>query len=204
MKRPSKDRYYMNIAHETASRSTCNRLQPLLGVGAILVGNDSTIGTGYSGAPRGMHQCNDKVCPKCMARFNSETGQRRYVIPIINPQDLGVEYDLTTGVCPVCKENVEFEEGHKLVKVYDAQGNLKSVNCLLTVHAEANAIMSAGREKSFGATLYCTHLPCWNCTLLIINAGITKVVYEVPYKPGENLELLKRYVPFVVELAPEK
>lgn len=50
---------------------------------------------------------------------------------------------------------------------------------LRTVHAEANAILSA-REPLHGCTLYVTPLhPCANCAGLIIQAGIVSVRYEV-------------------------
>jgi dCMP deaminase len=50
---------------------------------------------------------------------------------------------------------------------------------LRTVHAEANAILSA-REPLHGCTLYVTPLhPCANCAGLIIQAGIVSVHYEL-------------------------
>lgn len=44
------------------------------------------------------------------------------------------------------------------------------------VHAEANAIMRAGRETR-GRTLYVTGEPCHGCSVLIRGAGITRVVH---------------------------
>jgi dCMP deaminase len=49
----------------------------------------------------------------------------------------------------------------------------------LVVHAEANAILSAGKEAR-GATLFCTLQPCAECAKLIIQAGIRKVVCAAP------------------------
>jgi dCMP deaminase len=37
-----------------------------------------------------------------------------------------------------------------------------------------------------GATCYVTHLPCINCTKVLINAGITRLVYSVAYRVDEN------------------
>jgi dCMP deaminase len=45
------------------------------------------------------------------------------------------------------------------------------------VHAEANAIMRAGRETR-GKTIYVTGEPCHGCSVLIQGAGITRVVYR--------------------------
>jgi dCMP deaminase len=55
---------------------------------------------------------------------------------------------------------------------YDPEGPGRCI----AVHAEANAIIYAGRDKSRGATLYSTHRPCPDCQKLIAAAGITRVV----------------------------
>ena len=67
--------------------------------------------------------------------------------------------------------------------------------CVISIHAEANAIVFAARAGSGstqGASLYVTHSPCWECAKLVINAGIARVVYGVEYRRTEGLELLKR------------
>ncbi len=50
-------------------------------------------------------------------------------------------------------------------------------------HAEQNAIIQAARYgiSISGATLYCTHQPCVICAKMIINAGISRVVYKHGY-----------------------
>lgn len=50
-------------------------------------------------------------------------------------------------------------------------------------HAEQNAIAQAARHGIAvdGGTVYCTHHPCSACAKSIINAGISRVVYEVDY-----------------------
>lgn len=47
------------------------------------------------------------------------------------------------------------------------------------IHAEQNAIIQAARYgvSIEGATLYCTTQPCTQCTKMLINAGITEIVY---------------------------
>lgn len=55
-------------------------------------------------------------------------------------------------------------------------------HCIRVVHAEANAVLQASIiTDPYGATLYCTHMPCLECCKLLINAGITRVVYEHEY-----------------------
>ena len=72
------------------------------------------------------------------------------------------------------------------------------------VHAEQNAIIQAARLGSSidGATLYCTHQPCVLCAKMIVNAGITRVVYQEGYPDEFSLEILnesgvelERYTP---------
>lgn len=62
------------------------------------------------------------------------------------------------------------------------------------LHAEANAITKIARSgnNSDGATLYVTDAPCIECSKLIIQAGIKRVVYARSYRLTEGLELLER------------
>lgn len=61
------------------------------------------------------------------------------------------------------------------------------------LHAEQNAIIQAALYgvSTEGATLYCTTKPCSICTKMIINAKITKIVYEEYYEDSLADELLK-------------
>jgi len=47
---------------------------------------------------------------------------------------------------------------------------------LWTAHAEENLVAHAARATLRGATVYVTHLCCANCTRMLINAGIKKIV----------------------------
>jgi dCMP deaminase len=60
------------------------------------------------------------------------------------------------------------------------------------LHAEANAIMKVARSTNDarGATLYLTHSPCKECSKLILQAGIKRLVYLDPYKDTSGLDLL--------------
>lgn len=62
------------------------------------------------------------------------------------------------------------------------------------LHAEANAITKIARSgnNSDGATLYVTDAPCIECSKLIIQAGIKRVIYSKQYRLTDGLELLKR------------
>lgn len=62
------------------------------------------------------------------------------------------------------------------------------------LHAEANAITKIARSNnsSDGATMYVTASPCIECSKLIIQAGIKRVVYSEKYRLEDGVELLKR------------
>jgi dCMP deaminase len=62
------------------------------------------------------------------------------------------------------------------------------------LHAEANAITKVARSNnsSEGATLYVTSSPCIECAKLIIQAGITRVVYSESYRLEDGINLLKK------------
>ena len=62
------------------------------------------------------------------------------------------------------------------------------------LHAEANAITKLARSSnnSDGATLYVTASPCIECSKLIIQAGIRRVVYAEKYRLTEGVDLLER------------
>ena len=62
------------------------------------------------------------------------------------------------------------------------------------LHAEANAITKVAKSgnNSDGATLYVTDAPCMECSKLIIQAGIKRVVYMIEYSVKDGIELLRR------------
>ncbi len=76
-------------------------------------------------------------------------------------------------------ENICEEDGH--TKPY-------------VLHAEANAITKIAKtgNSSAGATMYITASPCIECAKLIIQAGITRVVYSEDYRIDDGIELLRR------------
>lgn len=62
------------------------------------------------------------------------------------------------------------------------------------LHAEANAITKvAGSTQSCeGATLYITLSPCKDCSKLIHQSGITRVVYHTAYKDDSGIRFLEK------------
>ena len=134
--RPSWDEYFMKMANDVATRTTCLRR----GVGAVIVKDRRILATGYNGVPTGLTHC-------------SETGCLR--------EQLGVPSGQRHEIC---------------------RG----------LHAEQNAIIQAARYgiNIAGATIYVNTQPCVVCAKMLINAGITEIVYQNPYPDELSQELL--------------
>ncbi len=62
------------------------------------------------------------------------------------------------------------------------------------LHAEANAITKLARSSnnSDGSTLYVTAAPCIECSKLIIQSGIKRVVYAEKYRLEDGINLLRK------------
>jgi dCMP deaminase len=83
------------------------------------------------------------------------------------------------GGCPRCNQLSE--------------GGTKLDECLCS-HGEENAIVQAAYHgvQLAGATIYTTFSPCLQCTKLIINSGLSEVVYNTQYPLGDvSLDLLR-------------
>lgn len=61
------------------------------------------------------------------------------------------------------------------------------------IHGEANAILKCARHghSCEGATLYQTHSPCKDCSKLILQSGVKRLVYVEDYKDITGLEFLR-------------
>lgn len=78
------------------------------------------------------------------------------------------------------------------------------------LHAEANAIskVASSTQSCEGATLYLTLSPCRECSKLIHQSGITRVVYQKVYKDDSGLQFLDRagvkldYIPAIDDAEP--
>ncbi|MEG1425825.1 MAG: cytidine/deoxycytidylate deaminase family protein [Raoultibacter sp.] len=134
--RPSWDEYFMKLATEVASRTTCMRRA----VGAIIVKDRRILSTGYNGVPTGIRHCNEVGCLR--EQLGVPSGQR---------------HEICRGL-----------------------------------HAEQNAIIQAARYgiNIEGASIYITTQPCIVCAKMIINAGITEIVYQNPYPDELSQEML--------------
>ena len=72
--------------------------------------------------------------------------------------------------------------------------NAEGVTHWYVLHAEANAITKLARSinSAEGATLYITLSPCRDCAKLILQSGISRVVYKKAYKDTSGLDFLDK------------
>ena len=74
------------------------------------------------------------------------------------------------------------------------------------LHAEANAILNLARstQSAEGATLYITLSPCKDCSKLILQAGIKRVVYVDEYSDTEGIDFLKSHAIELLHIPEEE
>lgn len=96
---------------------------------------------------------------------------------------------------------IAYKNGHIIAEGYnglpssmqgsceDEYGHTKSE----VTHAEDNLLRKLTRstESSVGAYIFITHAACKNCSIKIVDAGITKVYYRNEYRSTEGLEYLR-------------
>lgn len=109
VERPSWDEYFMTLAEEVATRTTCLR-RP---VGAIIVKDKRILATGYNGVPSGLRHCSETGCLR--QQMNVPSGQRHEICrglhaeqnAIIQAARYGIDISgasiyITTQPCVVC------------------------------------------------------------------------------------------------------
>ncbi len=74
------------------------------------------------------------------------------------------------------------------------------------LHAEANAILkTAGSTHNCnGSTLYLTLSPCKDCSKLILQAGIKRLVYITKYKDSSGIDFLENAGVEIIEIPSKK
>ncbi len=90
--------------------------------------------------------------------------------------------------------------------IFDTDGNFLDYETKWYVlHAESNALAKVAKstQSSEGSTLYVTMSPCRECSKLILQAGIKRVVYSESYRDSAGLDLLKKAGVDVVQILSE-
>jgi dCMP deaminase len=124
--------YFMNIAAEVATRSTCDRKH----VGAVIVRDKTILSTGYNGSVRGLPHCDDvghmMEDGHCVATIHAEANA------IIQAAKNGVRVDgadiyITASPCWNCFKivtnagikNIYYGEFYRDDRIFDAAKSLK-------------------------------------------------------------------------------
>lgn len=90
--------------------------------------------------------------------------------------------------------------------INNADGSFKEYQTKWYVlHAESNALAKVAKstQSCDGATLYITYSPCTDCSKLILQAGIKRVVYLEEYRDVSGLDFLRRAGVEVKKIDPE-
>ena len=80
------------------------------------------------------------------------------------------------------------------LEVEDENGQVVLQTKSEDLHAEANAITKAAKStySTDGADLYCTHSCCFQCSKLIVQAGVKRFFYYNEYRDTSGLDLLRK------------
>lgn len=137
---------------------------------------------------------------KSIANWSScyQTGRKVGAIIVKNKRILTTGYNGAPAGIMSC-----VDRGECLRKIQKIPSGTRQEICY-AIHAEQNAIIQAAKlgVSIDDATLYCTHQPCTICAKMIINAGISRVVYAQGYPDEFSLDIfhqagisLERYEP---------
>lgn len=110
--------------------------------------------------------------------------------------------------CVIIKDNMIISDGYNGTPTgfenvcEDENGNTKQ----FVLHAEANALtkLAKSTNSSTNATLYVTMSPCYECSKLIIQTGIKKVIFKEKYRIEDGLDLLKKAGIEVIQYSEEE
>jgi len=211
------DKTMLKTAELWAQQSKCIRNK----VGAVIAKDSRIISIGYNGTPSGYIEYEEKICDECkgIGIINYNVCYKCKGTGIIQiPKELDCEKEKEKLVSKCCKADII--EDLKSNKIYcskchdqigfinhanDNSGNYRLIGDFETkkelitdhskvIHAEANAILFAAKEgiPLKGTTLYVTLSPCSECSKMIIQSGIKRVVYIEEYRETSGLELMKK------------
>lgn len=143
------DKYFYDMAKVVEQNSKCLSRK----IGAVLVRDKSVISTGYNGPPRGIPHCNKRLIQRpydihLAKAFYSKFGENNFEL----------------DKCP--RKMLGYESG-------------QGAEFCIAGHAERNALINAARNgiNTYGTSLFLScGVPCKDCLIEIINAGVSEVV----------------------------
>lgn len=142
------DSYYYDLCKVVASNSKCLSRQ----IGSILVRDKSIISTGYNGPPRGIMPCNERLL------HDGIIGKE------LEKRNIKKTEAYNTNLCP--RQVLRFKSG-------------RGLEWCPAGHSERNCLINAARAGicTKGAIIYMfCGIPCGDCYIELINAGIVEIV----------------------------
>ena len=169
------DKAYMKMAQCMAELSYSYRNK----VGCVIVSKDGQlISQGFNGTPTGYDNCCED--PHCSCKYVRGCCYTEKPIE----EQMSVEF-CANALKPL---------GHANDKTGYPCSYLTLTTKPEVLHAESNAISKCSKWHSSteGATLYVTLSPCFDCSKLIIQAGIKRVCYLEEYRDTSGIDFLKK------------
>jgi len=164
------DVYFLRIAKQVSENSKCLSRK----IGSVLVKDKSIISTGYNGAPRGVKHCEERTVDfyKSLNRQN------------IDDYCKGTCFNVSSSMkCSECGKIRKFSPMKNGINIcprrFLGYGSAEGLHLCQAGHAERNSLIQAARNGicTKGSTLYCNcPLPCKECMIEIINAGVERIV----------------------------
>lgn len=124
-----------------------------------------------------------------MASTRSRCARRKVGAVLVQGKKLlGTAYNGAPSGVPDCEE-----AGCMLVEEYELQVQdngdeqvVKKERCVRTIHAEQNLLLFTDRSDREGSTVYVTDQPCWTCSNMLANSGVTEIVYNREYPKDQD------------------
>jgi len=188
------DQVMLNTCEVFSQLSKCSRGK----VGAVIAKEGRIISTGYNGTPAGWKYKN--TCTYCNGKGCRHCNNLGFVISNVNEYGKDCGETLVKQICKMCNyEKRIYSINDKITKCPKC-GSIHfkeeyKTNHSIVMHAEANAILWAGRNgiSCEGATLYCNYSPCPECSKLIMQSGIKRVVYREKYRDITGLYTMEDF-----------
>lgn len=149
------DEWFLELCNVVAKKSQCHSRK----IGSILVKDKSIVSTGYNGPPRGVIPCDERWLVD--KKLREKAGFKEFIT-----NDCKLYKDKLEGKCPRYVSELGFKSGQGL-------------EWCVAGHAEENSILNAARNgiETRGTIMYMNcNIPCKNCLIKIINAGIEEIV----------------------------
>jgi dCMP deaminase len=118
-----------------------------------------------------------------MASTRSRCNRRHVGAVLVQGKKLlGAAYNgAPMGVADCSEAGCMLVEEFELLNLEGAEQVVKKQRCIRTIHAEQNLLLFTDPKDRENSVVYVTDQPCWTCSNMLANSGITEIVYHRPY-----------------------